>query len=120
VSEMTALFSYGTLQDAKVQVATYGRLVQGEPDSLSGYILVDILVDDPHVVSVSGKEVHTIARHTGRPDDRIFGRVLFLTPEELRSSDDYEVAAYARTEANLESGRRAFVYVEAESAGNSA
>jgi hypothetical protein len=39
--------------------------------------------------------------------------VLFLTEEELRATDDYETDAYARTEVALESGRRAFVYVDA-------
>lgn len=120
MSETVALFSYGTLQDPEVQLATFGRLVEGDADSLAGYILVDLVIDDPRVVSVSGKDVHTIARHTGNPANSISGTALFLTPDELRSSDDYEVAAYARTEIVLESGRKAFVYVEAESLGKSA
>ena len=113
MGETVALFSYGTLQDPKVQLATYGRLVDGERDSLVGHILVELTIDDPHVVALSGKAVHTIARQTGNPADRISGTVLFLTPEELVSSDKYEVEAYARTEVVLESGRKAFVYVEA-------
>jgi hypothetical protein len=120
VSETVALFSYGTLQDPEVQLATFGRLVEGDADSLAGYILVDLVIDDPRVVSVSGKDVHTIARHTGNPANSISGTALFLTPDELRSSDDYEVAAYARTEIVLESGRKAFVYVDAGSLGKSA
>jgi hypothetical protein len=111
--ETIALFSYGTLQDPKVQLATYGRLIEGEKDSLPGHILVEIVIDDPHVVSISGKEVHTIARRTGDPADHVAGTVLMLTPAELVSSDDYEADGYARTEATLDSGRRAFVYVEA-------
>jgi hypothetical protein len=31
------LFSYGTLQDRAVQVANFGRLLLGRPDSLPGY-----------------------------------------------------------------------------------
>jgi hypothetical protein len=113
MDETVALFSYGTLRDSNVQLATYGRRVEGQADSLAGYVLVDIVIDDPHVVSLSGKNVHRIARRTGRAEDRIFGTMLFLTPAELRSSDDYEVEAYTRTEVTLESGRKAFVYVEA-------
>lgn len=113
MSETVALFSYGTLRDPKVQLTTFGRLVEEEPDSLAGYVLVNLVIDDPQVVSVSGKEVHSIARHTGDPANRISGTVLFITPAELVSSDAYEVAAYARIEVALESGRRAFVYVEA-------
>jgi len=113
MSETIALFSYGTLQDPKVQLATYGRLIDGEPDSLPGYVLVQLVIDDPYVISVSGKEVHTIARRTGDPANRVPGTILMLTPAELVSSDDYEAEGYARTEVTLESGRRAFVYVEA-------
>ena len=120
MTERVALFSYGTLQDPRVQLATYGRLVEGVPDALRGYVLVKLVIDDPHVVSLSGKAVHTIARHSGNPEDHIPGTVLFLSATELSSSDDYEVDAYARTEVTLESGRRAFVYVEAESLGKSA
>ena len=64
MTERVALFSYGTLQDPKVQLATYGRLVDGQPDALRGYVLVKLVIDDPHVVSLSGKAVHTIARHS--------------------------------------------------------
>ena len=113
MSETIALFSYGTLQDPKVQLATYGRLIDGEQDSLPGYVLVQLVIDDPYVISVSGKEVHTIARRTSDPADRVSGTILMLTPAELVSSDDYEAEGYARTEVTLESGRRAFVYVEA-------
>ena len=117
MDETVALFSYGTLQDPNVQFATYGRLVEGKADCLAGYVLVDLVIDDPHVVSLSGKNVHTIARRTDRAEDRIFGTLLFLTSPELMSSDDYEVEAYARTEVTLESGRKAFVYVEVDRLG---
>lgn len=113
MSETVALFSYGTLQDSKVQLATYGRLVEGDADVLVGHVLVKLVIEDARVISVSGKDVHTIARRTDDPADRISGTVLFLTPAELALSDDYEVDAYARTEVMLESGRKAFVYVEA-------
>ena len=110
-----ALFSYGTLRQSEVQLATYGRLVETEADVLTGHVLTEIVIHDPHVVSVSGKSVHTIAQPTGKAADRIEGVVLFLTEEEVRATDDYETDAYARTEVVLESGRRAFVYVDASS-----
>jgi len=117
MSDTIALFSYGTLQDPRVQQATYGRRIEGTSDVLAGHILVNLVIDDPYIVSVSGKEVHTIARRTGNPEDRISGTVLLLTPAELVSSDDYEAEGYARTEVRLESGRQAFVYVEAAGLG---
>ena len=106
-----ALFSYGTLQLPQVQHATYGRLLEGEPDSLLGYRLVPLAITDPRVVAVSGKAMHTIARWTGDPAERIPGVVLRLTEAELAATDGYEADAYDRVEAVLESGRTAWVYV---------
>jgi gamma-glutamylcyclotransferase (GGCT)/AIG2-like uncharacterized protein YtfP len=110
---VVALFSYGTLQQREVQIANYGRQLDGEPDALIGYRLEQLAIDDPKVVEVSGKPLHTIARATGDPRDRISGMVFELTEAELDSTDRYETKAYFRVEASLESGRRAFVYVAA-------
>ena len=112
-----ALFSYGTLRQAEVQLGTYGRLLHAEADVLPGHVLTKITIEDPHVVSLSGKSVHTIARPTGDPADRVTGVVLFLTSAELDATDSYEAAAYARTQVTLASGRTAFVYVDASSLG---
>lgn len=108
-----ALFSYGTLQQPEVQRANYGRLLDGEPDALAGYRLEPIEIDDPDVVSLSGKAIHRIARPTANPMDRIQGTVFLLTEEELAATDAYETIAYKRIEATLETGRRAWVYVAA-------
>ena len=106
------LFSYGTLQLAEVQLATYGRLLDGAPDVLAGYRLAPIAIASPDVVAVSGLAVHTIARPTGDPADRVPGVVFQLTAEELAATDDYEGDAYARVEVRLASGASAFVYVD--------
>ncbi len=105
------LFSYGTLQLPEVQRATYGRLLDGKPDVLIGYRLEPLIISSPEIVEISGLEVHTIARRTGDPADRIPGVVFLLTQAELDATDEYEVDAYARVEAALASGDRAFVYV---------
>jgi hypothetical protein len=111
-----ALFSYGTLQQRAVQIANYGRELAGEPDVLTGYRLEPLAIEDPTIVEVSGKDVHTIARATGNPADRISGMVFGLSEAELLSTDAYETKAYSRIEVILESGRSAFVYVAAISA----
>ena len=108
-----ALFSYGTLQLPAVQQATYGRLLDGEPDALVGYRLVELVIDDPAVVRLSGKTVHTIAEQSGDPADRVAGTLFELSEAELAASDRYEVDAYRRVEVTLESGRTAFAYVSA-------
>lgn len=110
---MIALFSYGTLQQPEVQLANYGRELEGRPDTLIGYRLEQLVIDDPNVVEVSGKAVHTIARATGDTAERITGTVFELSEAELRSTDAYETQAYSRIEVSLESGRIAFVYVAA-------
>jgi Gamma-glutamyl cyclotransferase, AIG2-like len=105
------LFSYGTLQLEAVQLANYGRLIDGERDALLGYELAPLLIADPHVVAVSGKSVHMIARPSGDPTARVIGTLLYLTQAELEASDKYEEPSYTRVQARLESGRLAFVYV---------
>jgi gamma-glutamylcyclotransferase (GGCT)/AIG2-like uncharacterized protein YtfP len=106
-----AVFSYGTLQLPEVQRANYDRLLEGQADALSGYRLVALEIGDPEVVRISGKSVHTIARQSGDPSDRIDGVVFRLTEAELEATDAYETDAYARIEAELESGCVAWVYI---------
>ncbi len=110
-----SLFSYGTLQLPEVQQANYGRLLEGKPDALIGWAAVPLQITDPEVILLSGLAVHTIARRTGNPGDRILGVVFRITQAELEATDRYEVDAYGRVEVELESGTRAFVYVGPDS-----
>ncbi|HMC91015.1 MAG TPA: gamma-glutamylcyclotransferase family protein [Allosphingosinicella sp.] len=105
------LFSYGTLRQAEVQYANYGRVLDGTPDALAGYRLAPLPISDPEVVRISGKAVHSIARRTGDAADIVNGIVFRLSEEELAATDRYEVDVYGRVEAELVSGTRAFVYV---------
>jgi hypothetical protein len=108
------LFSYGTLQMPEVQLANYGRRLDGEPDALVGYRLVVLPDRDPDAVRISGAKTHMVARRTGDPGDRIPGVVFLLTEEELAATDKYEGSDYGRAELALESGQTALVYVEPE------
>jgi hypothetical protein len=105
------LFSYGTLRQPNVQLATFGRLLEGRPDSLPGFAVAPLPITDPGVIATSGAAVHTIAVPTGDPADLIPGVVFSITAAELAAADAYEVDAYARIEVELASGARAFVYV---------
>ena len=105
------LFSYGTLQLPDVQRATFGRLLDGRPDTLTGHRLAPLVISDPQVVATSGLAVHTIACPTGNPADAIDGVVFAIDAEELAACDVYETDAYARVEVTLRSGSRAFAYV---------
>jgi hypothetical protein len=106
------LFSYGTLQDKAVQMAHFGRLLLGRPDSLPGYTLLPITIDDPTVVALSGKAQHMIARRSGAADE-VTGMAFEITARELDAADRYEVAEYRRVQVTLKSGLKAWVYVQA-------
>ena len=54
---MERLFSYGTLKLPEVQTATFGRLLQGQADSLVGFRQEMLAIRDPDVVKLSGKTI---------------------------------------------------------------
>jgi gamma-glutamylcyclotransferase (GGCT)/AIG2-like uncharacterized protein YtfP len=108
------LFSYGTLRQADVQRATFGRELSGTSDSLVGYEQSLVAIDDPEVVRASGKTHHPIVRYTGNAAARVSGTVFEITTQELEHADRYEVSAYTRVAAPLSSGRTAWVYVDAK------
>lgn len=107
------LFSYGTLQDAAVQQANFGRLLQGTPDSLVGFVRGEIEITDPEVIAESGLTHHPILRPGGDPADTIDGSVFRITEEELAAADLYEAEDYKRIQVRLTSGLEAWVYIAA-------
>jgi hypothetical protein len=107
------LFSYGTLQLPAVQLDTFGRLLDGADDALPGYTIAYAEIPDARVVELSGQASHPIVRATGDPRDKVTGRVLTVSQDELDAADEYEVALYRRVSAVLDSGRTAWVYVSA-------
>jgi len=109
---MNHLFSYGTLQDPKVQNATFGRQLSGRPDALSGWIEQSLEITDPEVLRRSETRFHPVLVPGDGPE--IAGTVFELTDAELAAADSYEVSDYARREVALVSGRKAWVYVGRE------
>jgi len=107
------LFSYGTLQLEAVQVATFGRQLAGTSDALPGFELVLLKIEDQTVIAISGTARHTMARFTGRASDVVQGAVFAVTPDEIQRADKYEVAAVKRVSVVLQSGVRAWAYVDA-------
>jgi gamma-glutamylcyclotransferase (GGCT)/AIG2-like uncharacterized protein YtfP len=112
------LFSYGTLQLTHVQLETFGRTLQGQKDSLQGYSLSYILIEDEAVVETSGMTHHPILTQSGNPDDNTEGTVFILTSEELQQADEYEADDYKRIRVDLISGTSAWVYVRAGRGGH--
>jgi gamma-glutamylcyclotransferase (GGCT)/AIG2-like uncharacterized protein YtfP len=111
------LFTYGTLQYPAVQLDTFGRRIESEPDVLERYTVDYVEIPDARVVEVSGDAVHPIVRETGDPLDKVTGVVLRVTEAEIVAADEYEVALYRRTSVTLASGREAWIYVPATPPG---
>jgi gamma-glutamylcyclotransferase (GGCT)/AIG2-like uncharacterized protein YtfP len=106
------LFSYGTLQQESVQLAQFGRKLEGRPDTMPGWRTAMVEITDPGVIAKSGKTHHPIVMPGGK-DDSVAGIVFEVTRQELAAADAYEVADYKRVAAPLASGVTAWVYVKA-------
>jgi len=110
---MPLLFSYGTLQQAAVQMSAFGRLLRGQPDELIGFEQSLLRIEDPEFVATSGKTHHSIVAFNGRSDSRVRGTVFEVSDAELVKADQYEPAGYKRISAMLASGQQAWVYADA-------
>jgi len=115
---MPLLFSYGTLQLKAVQVANFGRELSGRRDTLAGYVLGEVEITDERVLRESGTAIHPILQFTGNPGDAVDGTVFELTDAELTQADDYEVDAYTRVQARLQSGTECWIYAAAIATGD--
>ena len=104
------LFSYGTLRQPDVQLATFGRELEGRADAIVGYHLDYVTITDPHVIATSGSDRHPILK-PGAPTAAVEGTVFSISEAELAAADAYEVADYVRVAVPLRSGPTAWVYV---------
>ena len=108
------LFSYGTLQDDAVQLATFGRKPASRLDALVGYTLRTIRITDQEFVARGGAERQRTLQFTGSVSDVVDGKVLTLTRSELEQADAYEPRGYQRKLVRLRSGLNAWVYTNDE------
>ena len=106
------LFSYGTLQLSTVQLETFGRALIGTKDTLIGYRLEDLEIQDESVKNLSDKAIHPIAVHTGNAGDQVQGMIYDISEAELAHVDRYEVSDYRRILETFHSGIQAWVYVK--------
>ncbi len=105
------LFSYGTLQHESVQLETFGRTLQGQPDKLIGYERSFVKIEDEAVVATSGMTHHPIISYTGNPEHIIDGVLFTITHAELLHADEYEGDEYKRVLVKLQTGKNAWCYV---------
>ncbi len=107
------LFSYGTLRQPDVQIALFGRLVEGTADAMIGWRSRMIEITDAEVIAKSGTRWHPMVEPSESDDDAVEGMVFRISPADLASADAYEVD-YVRREVRLRSGLTAWVYGDPE------
>jgi gamma-glutamylcyclotransferase (GGCT)/AIG2-like uncharacterized protein YtfP len=105
------LFTYGTLRNETVQLATFGRRLEGKPDTLVAYKLTTIEIQDQGFVIKSGTANHRNLQYTGLASDFVEGIVFSVTRDELEQGDAYEPAGYKRVRVQMKSGLEAWVYL---------
>ena len=109
------LFSYGTLQEASVQLKTFGRKLKGKPDALVRCTVNMVPIKNQRILAATGSTHHRTLKFTGIESDQVEGAVFALTLEELEQADAYEDAAdYKRMLVKLRSGAEAWVYLYVE------
>ena len=109
---MPLLFSYGTLQQDDVQLATFGRTLVGTRDALPGFEPELVKIEDPATVRALGRTHHANVTPTVDNGRRVPGTVFEITDDELARADRFEAPfSYGRIAATLASGARAWVYV---------
>ena len=114
MSTTEKLFSYGTLQVEKVQLDTFGRKLQGRPDTLTGYKLDKVKIIDEVVLASSGEKYHPILVFSGDEKDQVSGVIFEITALELQQADIYEAEDYKRILETFKSGAKAWVYISAK------
>ena len=109
---MALIFSYGTLQHEEVQLATFGRRLNGQRDELPKFQRASVKIEDPHVTARLGTTHHDNVTFNGNDDSRVPGMAFEITDVELASVDEYEADFfYKRVAVTLASGKHAWVYV---------
>lgn len=102
---MEKLFTYGTLQQDDIQDHIYGRVLSGTNETLVGYIIKEIEIEEEF-----GIVKYPIITPTENSKDTIKGIVYELTLAEIRQTDNYEGSHYKRVEVELQSNEIVWAY----------
>ena len=102
------LFSYGTLQNENIQLDIFGRILKGKIDKIYRFKLKSILIK----VALEIKEEFLIAVNSDAENDFIESFIYEILEEELIKVDEYEGEDYQRVLKTLNSGKKAWVYVQ--------
>ena len=106
---MENLFSYGTLQKEDVQMAVFGRTLDGRTDVLRGYKVCSIEIKDETFISRGEQRMQRTA--TVSDADTVDGMVFEISEQELLVADIYEPTEFKRTRVTLASGKHSWIYI---------
>lgn len=102
---MELLFAYGTLKEKDIQETIFERILVGFPDTLSGYAVKEIQIEEEY-----GMVQYPIIVSSQNQEDFVNGMVYELSIEELQKADIYEGKHYTRIQVKLKSNKTAWVY----------
>jgi gamma-glutamylcyclotransferase (GGCT)/AIG2-like uncharacterized protein YtfP len=102
---MEKLFAYGNLREEEIQETVFGRLLQGVPQTLIGYVVKEIKIEEEY-----GIESYPIITATENREDTISGMVYEASFQELQLADQYEGMHYKRIKVQLESNETVWAF----------
>ncbi|QZK90668.1 gamma-glutamylcyclotransferase [Flavobacterium sp. CHNK8] len=102
---MEKLFAYGSLQNEDIQKDLFGRILEGTPETLIGYVVKQIQIEEEF-----GIVNYPIITQTENQENTINGMVYEISTKELNQSDLYEGLHYKRVEVQLQSKQKAWAY----------
>jgi gamma-glutamylcyclotransferase (GGCT)/AIG2-like uncharacterized protein YtfP len=102
---MEKLFAYGSLQNEDIQKDLFGRILEGTPETLIGYVVKQIQIEEEF-----GIVNYPIITQTENQEDTINGILYDISTKELHQSDLYEGLHYKRVEVQLQSNQKAWAY----------
>lgn len=102
---MEKLFAYGNLREKDIQETVFGRILEGVPESLVGYAVKEIQIEEEY-----GIDTYPIITPTQNQDDTIDGILYDLTLRELQLADTYEGKHYKRIRVQLKSNEVAWAF----------
>ncbi len=108
------LFSYGTLQKDEVQLELFGRLLTGIKDTLKNHKTSSIEIKDEAFLAKGEQKYQLSVMPSNDKNDFIEGTIFEISEAELLSADKYEPGNYKRFQAELESGKKAWIYAADE------
>lgn len=90
------LFSYGTLQEDRIQLMLFGEVLQTQVDSIEGYVTLNDYFGYPRIVEFERGIV--------------YGKVLEIDEVDFPIVDRYESEAYEKKVVETSKGRQVYVY----------